>query len=188
MSLPWFRLYTEIIDDEKMRLLAFEDRWHYIALLCCKGAGLLDTPDAPVLLRRKIAVKLGLAARELDAMADRLAELGLVDAVTFQPTAWDARQFKSDTSTQRVKAYRERMKRGGNVSVTAQDTDTDSNTEKALRIGARKATSKSASETPLEAAIAHALHVFSLDDNAEARDTAIARAKARHGTAKASAA
>lgn len=127
--LPWFRAYTDMVDDEKLRLLAFEDRWHFIALLCCKGSGLLDSGDAPALLRRKIAVKLGLAARELEEAARRLEEVGLIDAETFQPVAWDARQFNSDSSTQRVKAYRERMKRAGNVSVTAQDTDTDTDTD-----------------------------------------------------------
>ena len=44
MKLPWFRLYAEAIDDEKLRLLAFEDRWHFIALMCCMGQGILDSP------------------------------------------------------------------------------------------------------------------------------------------------
>lgn len=51
MSNPWLRLYTEAVDDEKLRLLAFEDRWHFIAILCCKGKGIIDEtkqrPHAP---------------------------------------------------------------------------------------------------------------------------------------------
>lgn len=82
-SLRWFRMYTEAVDDEKLRLLAFEDRWHFVALLCCKAQGLLDGEDP--LMRRKIAVKLGLAVRELDEVARRLEEVGLVDAETLQP-------------------------------------------------------------------------------------------------------
>lgn len=42
IRLPWLRLYHRIIDDDKMRLLAFEDRWHFIALLCLKREGVLD--------------------------------------------------------------------------------------------------------------------------------------------------
>ena len=126
---PWFRLYTETVDDEKLRLLAFEDRWHFVALLCCKGSGLLDSGDEPGLLRRKLAVKLGLSPRELEEVARRLAEVGLIDPDTLQPLAWDDRQFKSDTSSERVRKYRERMKRTGNVSVTAQETDTDTEEE-----------------------------------------------------------
>ena len=129
MANPWFRLYTEIIDDEKIRLLAFEDRWHYVAILCCKNAGLLDAGDSNAMLMRKLGVKLGLASRELEAALLRLEEVGLIDSSTAQPTAWDDRQFLSDSSTARVQAYRERKKRLGNVSVTAQDTDTDTDKE-----------------------------------------------------------
>jgi len=126
-QIKWLRLYAETIDDEKLRLLAFEDRWHFIALLCCKAQGLLDGSDE--LMRRKVAVKLGLAIRELDEVARRLEEVGLIDSETLQPLAWDKRQFKSDDSTERVRAYRERMKRQGNVSGTAQETETETETE-----------------------------------------------------------
>lgn len=137
-GLPWFRLYAEIIDDEKIRLLAFEDRWHYIAILCMKGNGLLDSGDDHDLMMRKVAVKMGLAIREIDEVARRLAEVGLIDKNTLQPCKWDDRQFKSDTSTDRVRAYREKQKnqqvkptkRKRNVSVTIQDTDTDTDKEK----------------------------------------------------------
>lgn len=118
MANPWFRLYTEIMDDEKIRLLAFEDRWHYVAILCCKNSGLIDAGDSNAMLMRK-----------LEAALLRLEEVGLIDARTAQPTAWDDRQFLSDSSTARVQAYRERRKRSGNVSVTAQDTDTDTDQE-----------------------------------------------------------
>lgn len=129
-SLPWFRVYTEMMDDEKLRLLAFEDRWHFVAILCMKGAGILD--ESGHLLMRKAAVKMGLAARELDEVARRLSEVGLIDKDTLQPLAWDTRQMKSDSSAERVQAYRERQrqaKRACNVTVTAQDTDTDTDTD-----------------------------------------------------------
>lgn len=83
---PWFRLYTETVDDEKLRLLAFEDRWHFVALLCCKGSGLLDSGDDDSLLRRKLAVKLGLSVREFEEVAGRLSEVALIDAETLQPS------------------------------------------------------------------------------------------------------
>ena len=124
----WFRFYAEAVDDEKLRLLAFEDRWHFVALLCCKSAGILDGEDAN-LRARKVAVKLGLDLRELGEVARRLEEVGLICAATLQPLAWDHRQFQSDSSTDRVKAYRERMKRNGNVSVTPQETETETETE-----------------------------------------------------------
>ena len=135
-SLPWFRLYTEMIDDEKLGLLAFEDRWHFVALLCLKGKGVLDTEPDLEMLQRKVALKMGLTCAELEKVAKRLSRMKLIDFETFQPTAWSDRQMQSDSSSERVKAYRERMKEGpkqdleqakrdGNVSVTAQELDTD---------------------------------------------------------------
>ena len=134
---PWFRMYTEAVDDEKLRLLAFEDRWHYVAILCLKGQGLLDDESDPQLRMRKIAVKMGVQLRELDEISRRLSEVGLVDKDTLQPIQWDRRQFKSDSSAERVKQHRERqknqederLKQWCNVTVTPPETETDTDTD-----------------------------------------------------------
>ena len=153
-SQPWLRLYTDIIDDEKLGLLAFEDRWHFMALLACKGRGLLDRDESPELMRRKIALKLGLVVRELDEVARRLSEVGLIDRETLQPLAWDKRQFNSDNSTERVRAYRERQsqkarngdetfqKRPQNTD-TATDTDTEEEVDGDREVDAKTKTTPS---------------------------------------------
>ena len=139
-NLPWFRFYVEAVDDEKLRLLAFEDRWHFVALLCCKGNGILDADQTDELMRRKVALKLGLSVRELDEVSRRLSEVGLLDNDTLQPISWDERQMRSDSSAERVRAFREKkktqqkqgnskLKRDCNVTVTAQDKDTDTDTD-----------------------------------------------------------
>lgn len=110
-ALPWFRMYHEALDDEKLRLLACEDRWHFVALLCCKAKGILD--EGGSLLRRKVAVKLGLSTNELDEVARRLAEVGLINSSTLQPLAWDERQMQSDSSYERVKRHREKRAAAG---------------------------------------------------------------------------
>lgn len=128
-NLPWFRMYVESVDDDKLRLLAFEDRWHFVALLCCKAKGILD--DAGPLLLRRVSVRLGLSSRELEEVARRLADVGLVEQDTLQPIAWDKRQFVSDcdpTKAERQKRYRESKKDRNalrNATVTRIDTDTD---------------------------------------------------------------
>lgn len=151
-KLQWFRLYHRTIDDEKIRLLAFEDRWHFIALCCLKADGLLDEPASP-LRDRKIAVKMGVQTRELEEVGRRLFEVGLTDE-NMHPLAWNDLQFKSDTSTDRVREYREKTKakqakRSRNVSVTGQETDTESDTESDTE-GKReaKASPKKASRIP----------------------------------------
>lgn len=134
-KLPWFRLYHRMVDDDKLRLLAFEDRWHFVALCCLKADGLLDEPDSEMRSRR-IAVRLGIQLRELDEISRRLREVGLVDEA-LNPLAWDDLQYKSDNSTARVQAYRKkqqkqagnRVKRSRNVTVTAQETDAETETE-----------------------------------------------------------
>jgi hypothetical protein len=129
--MPWFRLYNRIIDDPKLKLLAFEDRWHFVALCSLKSSGLLNEPDTD-LRSRKIAVALGVQVRELEEIGRRLREVELIDA-HLNPVAWDELQFRSDNSTARVREYREKLKnqsgntakRSRNVSVTAQETDTE---------------------------------------------------------------
>lgn len=147
MKLPWFRVYTEMVDDEKLKLLAFEDRWHFVALLCIKGQGLLDKDEAPALKLRKVAVKLGLDLRTLDEVARRLDEVGLIDRETLQPVKWDDRQMRSDadtTAADRKRRQRQREKEAAGrpsdpitdasrvtpVTVTRTDTDTEGEEEK----------------------------------------------------------
>lgn len=128
----WFRLYNRMVDDEKLRLLAFEDRWHFVALCCLCSSGLLSEPDSD-LRTRKIAVKLGVQVRELEEISRRLREVGLIDE-SLAPLAWDELQYRSDTSTDRVKKYREKqrcneVKRSSNVSETAQETELETEEE-----------------------------------------------------------
>ncbi|MEN8171395.1 MAG: hypothetical protein ABFS03_00795 [Chloroflexota bacterium] len=133
-DLPWLRLYTDTVDNEKLRLLAFEDRWHFIALLCLKQQGILDQNNE--LLERKIAVKLGVQLRELDEIKSRLMGVHLIDS-SWLPIGWENKQFKSDSSTVRTRKYRKnKEKKSGNVTGTSQersgdgtDTDTDTDTE-----------------------------------------------------------
>jgi hypothetical protein len=130
--MQWFRLYNRIVDDEKLRLLAFEDRWHFVALCCLRSSGLLLEPDSD-LRTRKIAVKLGIQVRELEEISRRLREVGLVDE-NLIPCGWDELQYRSDNSTDRVQKYREKqrrnkVKRQGNVSVTGQETEAETDKE-----------------------------------------------------------
>jgi hypothetical protein len=135
--LPWFRMYHEAVDDEKLRLLAFEDRWHYIALLCCKAQGVLDQGDNRAMLVRKLAVKMGLQVREVDEVLRRLSEVSLIDEDSVQPTGWGKRQYASDSSASRVAKHRNNKKTENKQQLTdvkrysnAIDTDTDTDTEK----------------------------------------------------------
>ncbi len=153
--LQWFRLYTEAVDDEKLRLLAFEDRWHFVAILCCKGQGLLDGEDADLRMR-KVCVKLGLDERELGEVARRLSAVGLIDRQTYHPLAWNHRQFRSDhdpTASSRQRKHRQNKKlntvtdasrvtsRNSHGRVTPPETETEQNRDRAEQSKGQKKTS-----------------------------------------------
>ena len=106
----WFRMYSEAVDDDKLRLLAFEDRWHFVAILCCKTQGVLDCH--PETLERRVAVKLGLQLRDADEVKRRLMEVDLIDD-NWQPVNWDKRQPTSDgdpTNSERQRRFREKKR------------------------------------------------------------------------------
>jgi len=124
--MKWFRLHAEAIDDDKLNLLAFEDRWHFVAIMCLKCQGVLDSRKH---LDRRVAMKLGLQIKDADEVRRRLMELGLINK-NWQPAKWNSRQYVSDNSTERVRKYRSKMERSSNVSETPPDTDTDTDTER----------------------------------------------------------
>ena len=142
MSMQWFRLYNRIIDDRKVKLLAFEDRWHFVAICCLKSLGELNEPDEDLRIRQ-VALALGVQRSELDEIARRLRAVKLIDA-DLNPVSWDKLQFKHETSTKRVRAFRAKKQKAGKannnkaatgvkrhetVSETPPETETETETE-----------------------------------------------------------
>lgn len=119
----WFRVYDDIINDPKILKLPEESRWHWVALLCVasKNDGVLpSTEDVAISLRVKTA-----AAAVIIANLKNAGLLDLADG-RYVPHNWGKRQFKSDTSNERVKRYRERKCNvTETVTVTPPDTDTE---------------------------------------------------------------
>lgn len=122
MGFDWFRMWVDAVDDEKLKLLAFEDRWHFVALLCCKRKGMLDAPDTAAMRDRKVGAKLGLADRERDEVRRRLMDVGLVDE-NWQPLAWGKRQFVSDVDLTATERKRRQRLKSGHGRVTRDKSD-----------------------------------------------------------------
>jgi hypothetical protein len=129
-ELKWFRMWADAVDNPKLRLIAFEDRWHFVALCCLKRCGLIDKHDDPN-RDRMIAVKLGVQVRDLEEIARRLIDVDLIND-DLSPIGWDDRQFQSDadpTATERQRRHRNRM-RNALVTRDSLGSDTDTDTDK----------------------------------------------------------
>jgi hypothetical protein len=143
MSNPWFRMYTDFLRDPKILSLAFEDQRHFIAVLALKCDGTLDNGASGQMLDRMVAQLIWADHSAITEIKRRLVEARLIDR-NWQPLAWEKRQYKSDTSVERTRKWREtKQKKVGDGDVTSQrrhvrrhgdgvdtDTDTDTDTDK----------------------------------------------------------
>lgn len=147
MSNPWFRMYSDFLEDAKMISLAFEDQRHFIGVLALKSSRLIDQECSQEVMDRLVAQKLWVDRGAIIEVKRRLIEAGLIDT-QWQPLAWDKRQFVSDrdpTAAERQRRKRDRDRetgdpndvtdksrvtpRDGHEGVTPLDTDTDTDTE-----------------------------------------------------------
>lgn len=118
--MQWFRMYAEVVDDDVMQLLGFDDQRHFVWLLALKCGGILDKEYPSAALRdRVIALKLGLQGDAFSNAKKRLIEVGLIDS-NWQPVNWDKRQPLSDSGAERTRRYRERRaQKACDVTVTS---------------------------------------------------------------------
>lgn len=130
----WFRMYNEALDDPKVQGLPGNEFKGWVNLLClaCRNDGYLPSLD-------DIAFALRLNRQATVRLLKLLESRGLIDRFDTddcygRPHAWDERQFRSDTSKERVKRHRQRARNGecnvtSGVTVTAPDTETEAETE-----------------------------------------------------------
>lgn len=149
MSNPWFRMYSDFLEDPKIVSLAFEDQRHFIGVLALKCSGVIDQECRPDLMDKLVAQRLWIDHSAIREVKRRLIDAGLIDE-SWQPIAWDKRQFTSDhdpTAAERQRRKREKDKgkkelnqvtdesrvtsRTGHAEVTTLDTDTDTDKESA---------------------------------------------------------
>jgi hypothetical protein len=127
----WFRYYDEALDDPKVQKLDGDTFKGWVNLLCLasrNGGKLPAISDIAFALRETEDAARTLVERLLNGgLIDKSS--GGVDGYTYTPHSWAKRQYKSDTSNERVKRYRQRSK---TVTETAPETEaeTDSSVSK----------------------------------------------------------
>lgn len=133
MSKRWFRLYDEVLDDPKVQKLPPDIFKFWINILCVasKNNGVLPPIESLSFVTR-------CNEKDVTEALDCLIAADLISVSKNQhssyltPHNWKKRQYKSDTSTERVKRYRDNKKTVTcNVTVTPPDADanTDSDTD-----------------------------------------------------------
>ncbi len=128
MSMPWFRMYADFATDAKVQSMQEVMQRRRIMLFCLRCSDVTVT-----LCDEELAFQLRISMDELAETKALFLRKGFIDE-SWDVCNWDRRQYASDSSAARTKAYRERVK---NVTVTshvtksdALDTDTDTDTDK----------------------------------------------------------
>lgn len=117
--MDWFRMYGEFATDPKVQMMSEADQRRFIMLLCLRCSN-----DDVTLHETEIAFQMRITDEQWQATKALFLSKGLITE-DCQPTAWNKRQFVSDSSKARVAAHRAKKKQQRNVTVTPPDTDTD---------------------------------------------------------------
>ena len=136
-NFPWFRFYSETPNDKKLDLIAEESGMQFLTVLGAWTLLLCLASDSPVrgtlqVTSKKrysngyISKQLRLSLSDTENLLNLFKEYDMIDfdeneAIIIKN--WDKRQFKSDSSMDRVRKSRENKKSGGgNNDVTLQDS------------------------------------------------------------------
>lgn len=146
----WFRFYEGALDDPKVQTLPADDFKSWVNILCvaCRNDGILPSVDA-------LAFMLRMESNACRTLVERLVNAGLIDRMNggpngsrHAPHGWNKRQYKSDTSTKRVKRFRERSEA---VTETPPDTETDTDTERGSETNVSGAVAPTGGVIPIDA-------------------------------------
>lgn len=145
-ALPWFRFYTEALDDPKVQRLPPHLFKTWVNLLCLAGqnGGKLPSID-------DMAFKLRMSAQDAEQQISDLILAGLIDITETgrAPHNWAQRQFVSDSSTERVRKHRKiKAETACNVSETATETAPDTEAETEQNRAEQKTRERADDETP----------------------------------------
>jgi hypothetical protein len=145
MANAWFRMYSEFANDPKVQMLSEADQRRYIMVLCMRCGN-----DDVTLQDEEVAFQLRISNDEWASTKRTLVAKGLVTEDN-KPTAWDKRQFVSDSSAERVARHRANKKQACNVTEAksnALDTDTDTDKEDKSSLAAQQPQKKAKRLSP----------------------------------------
>lgn len=126
MANPWFRVYAEFATDPKVQMMSECMQRRLLMLMCFRCNETIET-----LHETELAFAFRISHTELAETKTVFMAKNFIDE-NWNLINWDKRQFASDNSTKRVRAFREKQKQAGLFDETfrngfgnAPDTDTD---------------------------------------------------------------
>jgi hypothetical protein len=126
---PWFRFYDDAVSDPKVQLLEGELFKTWVNLLCLANKNNGTLPNL-----KHIAFALRLPEGAVVTAVTCLSQAGLLDrvnATTWAPHNWRGRQYKSDSSAERMRRHRDRHRdRNGDAAVTPPEREKERETER----------------------------------------------------------
>jgi len=119
MPNPWFRLYHEFADDPKVQVMTEDMQRRLIMLFCDRCRDVLVTFS-----EQDIAFHWRITREQLSETKALFIEKGFIDD-DWNVLNWNARQYISDSSTERTRRYRERVRTSQACHSDAIDTEAD---------------------------------------------------------------
>jgi len=104
MANQWFRMYAEFASDPKVQMLSEAMQRRLVMLFCMRCSDVTVT-----LSDDEIAFQMRISGEELAETKALFIRKGFIDSA-WQITNWEKRQFASDTSAARTRAYRDRKR------------------------------------------------------------------------------
>ena len=127
MANQWFRMYAEFAADPKVQMMSEVDQRRFVMVLCLRCSN-----DRVTLQDDEVAFQLRISNDEWARTKALFLQKGLIGEDN-TPTAWDRRQFVSDSSAERVRRHRDKKKKEAkqacNVTATPPEADTEADTE-----------------------------------------------------------
>lgn len=114
MANQWFRMYAEFASDPKVQMLSEAMQRRLVMLFCMRCSDVTVT-----LSDDEIAFQMRISGEELAETKALFIRKGFIDSA-WQIVNWEKRQFASDTSAARTRAYRDRKRDNGVTSQPSQ--------------------------------------------------------------------
>lgn len=116
MANPWFRMYAEFASDAKVQMMSEAMQRRLVMVFCMRCSDVTVT-----LSDDEIAFQMRITAEELAETKAIFLRKGFIDQ-SWNVLNWEKRQFASDSSAARTRAYRGRQR---DKSVTSHVTERD---------------------------------------------------------------